>query len=82
MGSGAVKFLGAEDERDAGNFLEQLGATALGHAPEKSEGHMGTMAANVGGDGAHFADGLLLGHVTHAAGVEEDDVGDGFARRK
>ena len=69
-----VEFLRAEDEVDAGQFLEDRRAAALRHAAEKADDLVlpPVLAAF---QRPHLADGLLLGHVAHGAGVEQHHVG-------
>jgi hypothetical protein len=59
--------------------LGQRRAPALGHAAEETEHH--TPLPVVMGHEAHLAERLLLGHVAHAARVEQDDVGLGLVGR-
>jgi hypothetical protein len=40
------------------------------------------MPPDFGGEVLHFADGFLFGGVSHAAGVQENDIGCGFGRRQ
>ena len=70
----AMEFLGADDEIHVGQFIDQLSAPALGHATEETENDAGPIAADIGGDVLHFADGLLFRHVAHGAGVEQNDI--------
>ena len=74
----AMKFLRADDQIDVGQLVNQLLSAALRHATHETEDDIGPMAADLGGDILHFADGFLLRHVAHAARVEQDDVGDRF----
>src|ERR1043166_5700089 len=74
----AVKFLSAEDEVHVRKAVQQFLAAALGHAAHEAEDDIGAAAAQFGGEGLHFAEGLLLGGITHAAGVQEHDIGGGF----
>src|SRR5438105_10723262 len=74
-----MKFLGAENEFDAGH-LEKFGAAALGHATHEAERLAGPAAAGFDGEILHAAESLLLGGIAHTAGVEENDVGKSFTR--
>src|SRR6185503_18902813 len=75
--AGAMKFLGAENEFDAGH-LQEFSAAALGHAAHETERLRGTTAASFNGDVLHFVKSLLFGGIAHTAGVEKDDVGERF----
>ena len=74
-----VKFLRAHDQIDVGQLVQELGPAVLRHAAEDPEHEVGlvTLAMrDVGG----LADGLLLGGVTDAAGVEQQHIAIVFAR--
>ena len=69
----AVELLRSRHQVEMGQFGEKRGTAALRHATEKPED--GVRAALLqAAQGAHFADGLLLGHVADAARVQEDDI--------
>jgi hypothetical protein len=72
-----VEFLGADDEVEVGEGVEEFGAAVLGHAAEDADEET-RVAALAAEEVAGFAEGLLLGEVADGAGVEEDDVGVGF----
>ncbi len=74
----AVKFLGADDEVEVGQAVEQVGAAVLGHTAHHADDEVG-LSPFAGGDMAGFTDGFLLGLFAHAAGIQEDDVGVGLA---
>lgn len=71
---GAMAFLSADDEVDIGQTFDQFGATTLGHAPHEAEDDIGAFLSHLIGEGSHFAEGLLFGHVADAAGIEENDI--------
>ena len=77
---GAMKFLRADDEVNIRQAVNQLLAAALRHAAHETEDDVGPVLADVAGDVLHLVDGLLLGIVAHAAGVEQHDVRDVFGR--
>ena len=68
-----VKLLGADDEVDVGQQVEQRGAAVLRHAPQDAEDEL-RPAFFARGHVARLADRLLLGEVADAAGVEQHDV--------
>ena len=69
-----VEFLRAQDQIDAGQFLEDRRAAALGHAAEEADDLVMT-AVLAALQRAHLADGFLFRHVAHRAGVEQHHVG-------
>ena len=74
----AMKFLRAEDEIHVRQFIDQFLPAALRHATHEADDLVALLAARRADEVLHLADGLLLGHVAHAAGVEQDDVGGAF----
>jgi len=72
-----VEFLRAHDQVDVRQAVEQLGAAVLRHAAEDAEDEVGLLAL-AGRDVGGLGDGLLLGHVAHAARVEQHDVALGL----
>jgi hypothetical protein len=72
-----VEFLGADDEVEVGEGVEEFGAAVLGHAAEDAD-EEARVAAFAAEEVAGFAEGFLFGEVADGAGVEEDDVGVGF----
>ena len=76
----AMKFLRADDQVDVRQAVDEFPSTALGHAAEEAEDDVGAVASEVADEGGHFADGLLLGEIADAAGVEQDDVGHVLGR--
>ena len=68
-----VKLLGADDEVDVGQLVEQRRAAVLRHAAKDAEDEL-RLAFLARGHVARLADGLLLGQVADAAGVEQHDV--------
>jgi hypothetical protein len=73
-----VKFLRADDQIDLGQLLQDRRPPALRHAAEKTD-HLVLAAFFPALQRLHLPDRLLLGHVAHRAGVEQDDVGAIFA---
>ena len=69
-----VEFLGADDEVEVGDFGKQGGAAALRHAAEEAVDGVRALFLQAS-EKTHFAQRLLLGHIAHAAGVEQHDVG-------
>ena len=68
-----VKLLGADDEVDVGQQVEQRGAAVLRHAPQDAEDELRPAFFECG-HVTRLADRLLLGEVADAAGVEQHDV--------
>ena len=75
-----VKFLRADDEVEMRHQLEQLGPARLRHAAEKSEDRTRPLLCDAA-EHAHFAEGFLLRHVAHTAGIQEHDIGFRLACR-
>ena len=73
-----VKFLRANDQVDIRQFIKNRSSPALGHTAQKTDDLMLAMFF-ASFQRLHFADRLLLGHVAHRAGVEQDDIGVFFA---
>ncbi len=78
VAAGFVEFLRADDQVDVGQFVEDRRAPALGHAAEKTD-HLVLALVFPAAERFHLADRLLLGHIAHRAGVEQDDIGAFFA---
>ena len=70
----AVVFLGADDEVEMGHFLEELFASALRHAAHHSEDEI-RLRLPMLAELAHVAEGLLLGLVSHRAGIQQHHIG-------
>jgi len=68
-----VELLRADDQIDVGQVVEDRRASALGHATEKAD-HLVLGLVLATSERLHLADGFLLGHVAHRAGVEQDNV--------
>jgi hypothetical protein len=77
---GAMEFLGADDQIDIGQLIDQTLSAALGHATHETQNDIGPVAADVGGDILHFADGFLFRHIAHAASIQQDDIGHRLGR--
>jgi hypothetical protein len=75
-----MEFLRADDQIDIGQLIEETLAAALGHATHETQDDIGAVAADIGSDVLHFADGFLLRHVAYAARIQQDDIGDRFGR--
>jgi hypothetical protein len=69
----SMKFLRAHYKIDMGQILEQIRAARLGHASEKPEHDMRPIFRHPAKH-SHFAERLLIGHVAHAARIQEDNV--------
>ena len=78
----AMKLLRAEDEVHVRQPVDQLAPAALGHATHEPEHDVRAAAANVGCEVLHLVERLLLRHVAHTAGVEQDHVRDVFRGRQ
>jgi hypothetical protein len=76
----AVELLCAHHEIDMSHSLHQLCPAALRHAAQETENHLRPLFAQPRHH-AHFPDRLLLRHVAHGAGVEQDDVRVRLVRR-
>ena len=75
-----MEFLRADDEIDVRHRAEKFRAARLRHAAEKTEDRFRPLLRDLA-EHAHFAERLLVRHVAHAAGVEQDDVGFVLVRR-
>ena len=73
-----MKFLCADDEVDMRQILQQRLATGLRHAAKETEHNVRPLFCDVP-QHSHLAERLLVGHVTHAASIQEDNVGFTFA---
>ena len=72
-----VKLLGADDQVDVRQPLQELGAAILRHAAEDPENEIGLIPlARL--DVPGLADGLLLGGIADAAGVQQQDIAGVF----
>ena len=69
-----MKLLCANDKIDVWQILQQRRASRLGHAAEEPENHVRPFFRQPP-EHAHLAQRFLVSHVTHAACVQEDDVG-------
>src|SRR5256714_5646143 len=69
-----MKFLGANDKIEMWDFFQQLRPPRLRHAAEKAKDGF-RPALRHAAEHSHLAKRLLLGHVAHAAGIEENDIG-------
>ncbi len=74
----AMKFLRAEHQIHVRQFINQFLAAALRHAAHEADDLVALLAARRADDIAHLVDGLLLGKIAHAAGVEQNHVGLGL----
>ena len=74
----AMKFLRAEHQVHVRQFINQFLAAALRHATHEADDLVALLAARRADDVAHLVDGLLLGEIAHAAGVEQHHVGHGL----
>ncbi len=75
----AVEFLGAHHKIDMRRGLQKRLTARLGHAAEVAKDQMWSSAPKLA-QHAHLANRLLLGHVAHAAGVEQNHIRFGFIR--
>ena len=73
MVSDFVKFLRADNQVNAGQFVENGGAPALRHAAKEAD-DLVLVAFLAARPSLHFADRLLFGHVTYGTGVEQHDI--------
>src|SRR6267142_7215565 len=69
-----MKFLGANHKIEMWDFFQQLRPPRLRHAAEKPKNGF-RPAFRLATEHSHFAERLLLGHVAHAAGIEENNIG-------
>ncbi len=74
-----MKFLRSDHKIEMRHAVEKRVAARLRHAPEKSENHFRSALGDLAHH-PHFSDRLLVRHVAHAAGVEEDHVRFAFVR--
>ena len=68
-----VKFLCANDKVEVGQILEQRSALGLRHAAQKAKDDVRPLLCHATHH-AHFAERLLVGHIAHAAGIEQHDI--------
>ena len=68
-----MKFLCANDQIEVRQIFQQRRAARLGHAAEEPENHVRPFFRQPP-EHAHLPKRFLVSHVTHAAGVQEDDV--------
>jgi hypothetical protein len=68
-----VEFLRPHHQVDMGDVAHQLRPPALRHATEEAENEPRLVLAQIA-EHPHFADRLLLGHVAHAAGVQQHHI--------
>ena len=73
-----MKFLRPDNKVDMRQIFEQRIATRLGHAAEKTKNNMRPLFGDLAKH-SHFAKRFLIGHVAHAASVEQHDIGFVFA---
>src|SRR2546430_13418436 len=69
-----MKFLGANHKIEVRDLFQQLRPPRLRHAAEKPKNGF-RPALRHAAEHSHLAKGLLLGHVAHAAGIEENNIG-------
>ena len=72
-----VKFLRADNQVDVGQLVEERRAAVLRHAAEDAEDET-RVALPLRRDVSGLADGLLLGGIADAAGVEQEHVALGL----
>ena len=70
----AMEFLRADHKIEMRNFPQQFRAAGLRHAAKKSEDSFRAVLADAA-EHSHFAQRLLLRHVAHTAGVEQNNIG-------
>ena len=68
-----MEFLCTDDEIDMREVAHQFRATALRHAAEEAEDHLGFSLPETG-EHSHFPERLLLRHVAHAACIDEHHI--------
>src|SRR5436853_451399 len=73
-----MEFLGADDQINIREPIDEFLAAALGHAAHETENDVRTIAPNIRRERGHFAQRLLLGHVAHTARIQENDIGSRF----
>ena len=69
-----MEFLGANHKIEMWDFFQQLCPARLRHAAEKPK-HCFRPAFRHPTEHSHFAERLLLRHVAHAAGIEQNNIG-------
>src|SRR6266480_5136068 len=69
-----MKFLGANHKIEMWDFFQQLRPTRLRHAAEKPKDGFRPPLPHAA-EHSHLAKRLLLGHVAHAAGIEQNNIG-------
>src|SRR5207247_9043880 len=72
--SHAMEFLRPNHKIEMWDFFQQLRAPCLRHAAEKSKDGF-RPALYHAAEHSHFAQRLLLGHVAHATGIEQHNIG-------
>jgi hypothetical protein len=70
----AMKFLCADHKIEMRNFLQQFRAPCLGHAAKKPKHSFRAVLADPTKH-PHFAQRLLLSHVAHATGIQQNNIG-------
>ncbi len=78
----SMEFLRAEHQVYVGQPVNQFASAALRHATQESEQLSRPLLARLAGQRGHFSERLLLGHVAHRAGVEQDYIRDVFGPRQ
>src|SRR6478672_8110904 len=69
-----MKFLGANHKIEVRDLFQQLRPPRLRHAAEKPK-NGSRLPLRHAAEHSHLAKRLLLGHVTHAAGIEQNNIG-------
>ena len=69
-----MKLLRANHKIDMRQIFQQFRAARLSHAAEETENHVRPFFRHAT-EHSHFPQRLLVGHIAHAAGVQEHDVG-------
>ncbi len=77
-----MKFLRAEDEVHVRQAVNEFLSAALRHATHETEHDLRTVLAHIRRDVLHFANRLLLREIAHAAGVQQNHVGDRLGWRE
>ena len=78
----AMEFLRAEDQIHVRQFINQFLSAALRHAAHETKHDIWPVLAHIRREVLHFADGLLLREIAHAARVEQNHVGGTLRWRK
>src|SRR2546430_3191122 len=73
----AMELLCSDDKIDMRQVLEQRLAARLGHAAKKPEHDFRALSSQVSKH-SHFPKRFLVGHVAHAASVQEHNVSLSF----